>query len=294
MKLDNISLPHPVLGLSGDSLNSSEEADVMGLFDVSQTLTAGSKIEVKIEYELLNSPQLARIISEGKAQFACEVSCRKTVFRQVFLSPSCNQLFSLSADDLRDQLVFDYFILATADFAYKDEGGWHPDYVGRTFEIKRGMVLGYGGSLKHMLERTQVASKRGASLISVECGEKDSGPFEIDVNDETLTIFLPKKIYVAFDNLYNNNERYAINFHASLVIPTLIHALTLMATDEGKEYQDKQWYQALETKISKDPKLRELELTQSTALEIAQVMIDCPFSHLTEDLANVEPEEIEE
>ena len=143
-----------------------------------------------------------------------------------------------------------------------------------------------------MLERTQLASKKGASLISVECGKKDSGPFEIEVNDEMLTIFLPKKIYVAFDNLYNN-YCYAITFHASLVIPTLIHALTLMATDEGKEYEDKRWYQALDTKISKDPKLREIKLTQSSALEIAQVMIDYPFSKLTEELNNVGTEEME-
>ena len=291
MKLDNISLPHPVLGLSGD--NSSEEADVMGLFDVVQNLASGSNIEINVGYQLLHSPQLERVISEGKAQFACEVSCRKTVFRQVFLSSSSDHNFTLSADDLRDQIVFEYFILAAEEFQYKDEGGWHPDYEGQTFEIKRGMVLAYGGSLKHMLERTQVASKKGASLISVECGEKDSGPFEIEVNDETLTVFLPKKIYLAFDNLYNNNERYAINFHASLVIPTLVHALTLMSTEGGKEYQDKQWYQALDTKISKDPKFRAIELTQISALEIAQLMIDCPFSKLTEELANVEPEEME-
>ena len=245
MKLDNISFPHPVLGLTGE--NSSEEADVMGLFEVGQILSSGSKIAINVDYQLLNSPQLQRLIADGKAQFACEVSCRKTVFRQVFLSSSSEHPFTLSADDLRDQIVFEYFILAIEEFQYKDEGGWHPDYSGQTFEIKRGMVLAYGGSLKHMLERTQVASKKGASLISVECGEKDSGPFEIDVNEETLTVFLPKKIYLAFDTLYNNNTRYAINFHASLVIPTLVHALTLMATEAGKEFQDKQWYQALDT-----------------------------------------------
>ena len=291
MKLDNISFPHPVLGLSDGS--SSEDADVMGLFDVGQTLSSSAKVEINVGYQLLNSPQLERLISEGKAQFACEVTCRKTVFRRIFLSSSANHIFVLSADDLRDQIVFEYFILATEEFQYEDEGGWHPDYAEQTFEIKRGMVLAYGGSLKHMLNRIQVASKKGASLISVQCGENDSGPFEIDVNYEPLIVFLPKKSFLAFQNLYNNNAQYAINFHASLVIPTLVHALTLMATGGGKDYQDRQWYQALETKISKDPKLRQVELAQSSALEIAQRMIDCPFSKLTEELANVEPEEME-
>jgi hypothetical protein len=138
-----------------------------------------------------------------------------------------------------------------------------------------------------MIERTQASSKKGASLISVEMGEKDSGPFEIDFNDEMLTIFLPKKTYAVFHDLYANNEKYAVNFHASLVIPTLINALTLMAGEDGKQYEDKRWYQSLSTKISKDLRFRDVELTQTSALEIAQIMIDCPFSKLTLDLANV-------
>lgn len=293
MKLDNISLPHPVLGLTANN-NDSEEADVMGLFEVTETLTIGQVVEAKIDYELCN-PQLNELIADGKASFACEVSCRKTAFREVFLSSSKNHKFTMPVDDLRDQIAFRYFILAISQFLYKDERGWHSDYQGQVFEIKRGMVLGYGGEAKHMLERKQAASKRGASLISVLCGEKETGPFEVDPNGEALSIFLPKKIYAAFDGLYANNPSYAVNFHASLIIPALVHVLTLMHTEGGKEeYGDKQWFQALDTQLSMDPKFRYFELTPAKSLEIAQIMIDCPFSKLTESLAKVEPEECED
>lgn len=294
MKLDNVSFPHPVLGLSGTETNDSAETDVMGLFEVAQKLTISKEVSVSVEYSLINSPQLSRLIAEGDAEFACEVSCSKTAFRRVFSGVSAKQEFAIPADMLRDQIVFQYFILAVSAFAYPDEGGWHPDYKGQIFDIERGMVLGYGGEIKHMLERRQEESRKGMSLIEVNCSDADSGPFEVDLNGDVIVIYLPKKTFISFDALYSNNPQYALSFHASLVVPTLLYALSAMASEEGKDYQERKWYQAIDTKLSKDSRFRDAplsDLTPAKALEISQLLLNCPFSKVTESLLKTEPEE---
>ena len=288
MKLDNVSLPHPVIGLVGDTSEGTSEADVMGLFEVSQDLEINSTINVAITYELLNCPQLLKLIEIGCAHYACEISCKKTACRSVYTSTSKNQVIELSADEFRDQIVFEYFIIGKKNFVYADEGGWHPDYEGQSFDIKAGMVLGYGGSLKQMIVRDPSASKMSSALISVLCNPSDSGPgpFEVDVTQDVITLFLPKKTYIEFDALYTMaNVHFNNQFHAALVMPAIAHALTLMWQDEGGEYADRKWYQALDTKISKDPKLQKFgEKTPAIALMVAQALIKFPFSRLTEEI----------
>jgi hypothetical protein len=291
MNIANISFPYPVLGLRGEE--ASEDADVAGEFEAPFTLDIGSKFTVGIDYALLNSPQLERLVKKGDAAFACEVTCRKTAFRSAYISKDSKQSFEIDTDLLRDQVVLSFFIVAVSEFTYADEGGWHEDYSKRSFNISRGAVLAYGGQAKVLVQREPLDGSRGSSLIAVEPGTADTGPFEVDLENDTLTIFLPKKTYLLFDSLYVNRTDYASTFHASLVVPALVEALGVMG-ELSQEYQDKKWYQAIDTKLSNDPTLSKTEINQQNVLTIAQQLLGFPFSEVTHALASESATEGEE
>jgi hypothetical protein len=285
MKLNNVSLPHPVIGLRGINNTNSDENDVEGLFKVERCSisTGGDKLDVNVVYSLIGSPQLAQLITEGKVEFACECACAKTAFRNVYRGGS-DLRFSVDVDALRDQVLFHHYLVAVRPFVYSDEACWHPDYAGCSFDLKPGVVLGYAGETKHMVERESAGDTSGSSLFAVECGDEKSGPFQVDVNADALTIFLPKKVYVPFSNLYENRPDYAVHFHASLVVPALMHALSIMASDSKDTYQDKRWFQAIETVMANDKNLRDIELSNSNMLKVAQSLVGCPFGELTETM----------
>lgn len=296
MKLNNVSLPHPVIGLRGADNPNSDENDVRGIFKVEHcAISAGENLDVVVVYSLIGSPQLEVLLREGKVAIACECACAKTAFRNVYCDGSSNLKFAVDTDVLRDQVIFSHYLVAAKTFIYKDEDCWHPDYAGCIFEMKPGVVLGYAGETKYMIERESSGDNSGSSLFSVICDEeRKTGPFKVDANGDALNIFLPKKVHLPFLNLYENREDYAVHFHASLVIPALMHALSLMAGDAKDVYQEKRWYQAIETVLANDNRFRDIELSSTNILEVAQILVGCPFGELTEAMVAAVNEQNEE
>ena len=289
MNISNVSFPHPVLGIGGDD---SSENDVMGEFSAPFEISSGETISITIQYQLIHSRQLENLIESRSAVFACEVMCKNTAFRSVFTSSTREQHCQISASLLSSQIILNFYILADRGFIYSDEGGWHPDYLNQSFEITRGSVLAYGGSAKYQIQREPSGSSYGGSLIRVLASDDNDGPFKVFLESETITIFLPKKTYISFERLYRNRPDYAATFHASLVIPALIEALSAMESD-SKDYQDKTWYEAIDTKLSNDSSLSKLEIHRNGALELAQQLMGYPFSQLTSLLESDNASEVD-
>jgi hypothetical protein len=289
MNISNVSFPHPVLGLGGDY---SSEPDVMGEFDAPFEIESGDVVSIKIDYQLIHSTQLEHLIKNRSALFACEVMCKNTAFRSVFTSSVSDHRFEINSSLLSSQIILSFYIIADRDFTYSDEGGWHGDYANQSFEITRGSVLAYGGSAKYQIQREPSGSSFGGSLICVLPGEDHEGPFKVSLESETITIFLPKKTYVAFERLYVNRPDYAATFHASLVVPALMEALSVVGGDCA-DYRDKTWFQAIDTKLSNDSSLNKFEIHRDVALELAQQLMGCPFSQLTSVLESDNAAEVE-
>jgi hypothetical protein len=266
--------------LRGDE--DSDDADVMGDFSASCVLKIDSNFDLKVDFNL-NSKQLEKLVSKQIAVFACEVMCSKTAYRNVWTSFQNKLEIQIDTSLLRDQVVLDFYIVANQKFEYIENGGWHPDYDGRAFSIPKGAVLAYGGQRKEQVERESSDSSTGGSLIAVEPSNKEKGPFEVDLNSDRMTIYVPTETYNLFEKLYKHNPSYAPIFHSSLVVPALVEAITAMC--ESQEYQEKKWYQAIDTKYSNDSSLQKIEMNQRNALPLAQTLVKFPFSEVTFALA---------
>jgi len=290
MNISNVSFPFPVLFPRNPDDNSYD--DVSGDFKAICELSIEDIFDLKINF-VLNSRQLQTLVSNQNAIFACEVMCSKTAHRNVWTSSQNILEIQIDTNLLRDQVVLEFYVVANKNFQYSDEGGWHEDYRKKTFSIPKGAVLAYGGQRKELVEREPSDSTAGGSLITVEPSKKETGPFEVDLNSDRITIYVPTETYALFEKLYQHNASYAPIFHSSLVVPALVEAITAM-NESRQDYQEKKWYQAIDTKFSNDTDLQKIEMNQSNALSLAQALVKFPFKDVTRNLEKAASSESEE
>ena len=78
MKFNDVTFPHPVLGL-GDAVFGNIE---LGNPEINSSQDV---YEVKVSSKQDN-PDLKNLLNENKAEFLCEVTCTNTLYRELFLS----------------------------------------------------------------------------------------------------------------------------------------------------------------------------------------------------------------
>lgn len=276
MKLSNVSFPHPVLGI-----NQGLEPDINGEFIVFYEDSVSDLYKVQIEFNLYQK-QINELIKLGNAAYACEVNCRKTAYRELYTTTDTSQSIVIPTDLLRDEVSWDFFVIATKDFNYTEKGEWHPDYKNKTFSVEKGMPLAYGGQKRRMIEWDPLSDRKN-SLITVEPGTNDTGPFTVDLQSETINIFLPKKTFMLFEGIYASRPEYQDAFHASLVVPAIAKAITVMESSEGSDLEEKKWFQTIDIKLENDPRLA----AEDDPFKKAQMILENPFSSLSERLAIV-------
>jgi hypothetical protein len=276
MKINNVSFPHPVLGINSIGF----DPDVAGEFQVSYRETITNKFTVDLKYELLNSSQIIDLVNRGDAVFACEVNCRKTAYRNIF-TPQVNHPIEIDVGFLRDEVELDFYILAAKDFDYIDEGKWHTDYQGKSFRVQKGMLLAYGGKKKTLIIWDPVSNKRN-SLLTVEPGDEDIGPFEVDIYSETIDIYLPKKTFLIFSAIYDSHPEYQNSFHASLAVPAIAKAFMAMEGKDISQIEEKKWFQSIKIRLEEDSALS----SEEDPFKRAQILLKNPFSLLSEGLVN--------
>ena len=291
MKLGNISFPHPVLGIK---IEENETPEVNGLYKVTCEHLTSETTSFIINHKLINSIQISDLVKNKEAAFVTEISSSKTAFRKSFSTYENNQKIEIDTNCFRDLVILNFFVIATESFIYSDNNDvWHPDYKDARFEVTKGMPLAYGGQIKVIIERGR--SNGGISSffnIDLDQTSEKNGPFRVWLESETIDILLPEKAFFNFSNLYENQPGYDETFHAALAVPALFEALTVIR-DDSDAHSERRWYQALEVKLEKDFSLKVDELEGVELLELAQKIINNPFTKLTESLIQIENTEEE-
>jgi hypothetical protein len=282
MKLSNVSFPHPVLGI-----NQGLEPDINGEFIVFYEDSVSDLYKVNIEFNLYQN-QIKELINSGNAVYACEVNCRKTAYRELFTTSDTSQSIVISTDLLRDEVSWDFFVIATKEFNYTEKGEWHPDYKNKTFSVEKGMPLAYGGQKRRMIEWDPLSEGKN-SLITVEPSKDDTGPFTVDLQSDTINIFLPKKTFMIFEGIYQSRPEYQDAFHASLAVPAIAKAISAMESSESSDLEDKKWFQTIGIKLENDARLS----AEDDTFKKAQMILDNPFSTLSQRLSVVSQNEEE-
>lgn len=269
MNINNLSLPHPVLGASDD---------ISGKYDIDcEKEIFVDRVILNINHKLDND-FFSEMIKNNLAVFGVEINCPQTIFREMFLSEKNQQDIFINADDLRGRVTVSFFIVATADLQeYKPES-INKEYGNATFTISKGEILGYGGSTFFYADKRWKESESISSFMCIIKSDKKDGPMEYNIMSDRINISLPEGDYYNYKQAGNDFKKIYNVYHGALVYPALLYALVKMFSDNDEDdiLKTYAWYEQLCDRLDNDSKFKEIERTVENAPLVAQMLLSSP------------------
>lgn len=274
MRILNLSLPHPVLGLnddvSGEYAPSIEAAPTEEFFIF------------KISHELKNDA-IEKLINDGEAQFCVEVNCPATIYRKCFMSNDSFQEIKIPQEFLRNRFDVTFFITASKNISNYSNDSFSYDYEGSIFDVEEGDVIAYGGETKQFAVKDWLSLRSIKSFMTIKKDPDSDGNISVQLSPDKILVLVPEEDYIKYCSLVGT-ENISPVFHSSIVFPALIYTLNQMADPNKKEnYENYSWYEYLLLRKENDTELQQLDWTdQEHIVRIAQKILDKPISRLLE------------
>ena len=275
MNINNITFPHPILGI-GDSINSQIERAKPEI----NSNTDFYEIKVHFSHDNID---LLNLINSDKAEYFCEVTCTNTVFRQISTGKYKTITFEIPKKKVKGKVEFTCLLVATEDIANYSNAKAHPDYTGYSFDIDKGDILAYFGEFSFNADIQYEKLKAVSSFMEIV--ENESEKFTIiDLKKNKIEIQLPTESY----NLYRSNsisqeEKFAPIFHSSIVLNALLVALY-----NFEDHKDYKWAQAIEYRLQNELQFKTLPIGDKENIpEIAQRLLGNPFERLVNGLNSI-------
>lgn len=272
---NNVSFPHPVLGINKDVYPILTNDSVISETPVRQ----GDIYVFRFTLRQRNSA-IANLIKDGKAEYVVEADCSKTFYTSVTTSNVSIINVPIEAKFLNGRVNFSFYIVLKEDLNgytnrfnedYNDENNNPP-----SFNLKKGDLLvifpstGYNVSVK--FDNMFAVS----SFMQITKGDDDCTKVNFELNEDIINIELPKPMFEQY-NVFNETNFVPI-IHSSLVFNALVYAL--MSLDEPM-YSEKTWADSIKCIIKTRSDLQELDYTSaSDAFEIASIMLGDPYKRL--------------
>lgn len=275
MRIENVSLPYPVLGISDDIRPTLEETGCAKP-DISIEEKGGDfcvKVVLKLEnVDILN------YVQEGYAEFSVEVSCHSTLFRKCITSASPEFDFIIEKNLLNGKLEFESFVIVKQTILNYKNKGLNSDYEGHTINLYKGdLLVAYRKcSIPLNLDLRNVRNIK--SFMTVQKNTRiNEHSVTYDLDSPKILILLPEEMMVEYNkksaNTADNNERKII-LKASLYLHALTFALLHYHTYKDKDYM---WVNALTYRMN-EPDLKEY------CMDIINSESNDPVSQNTDEL----------
>lgn len=282
MKFNDITFPHPVLGL-GDAIFGSIELgnpEINSLQDV---------YEVKINCKYDNT-DLKNLLNEDKAEFLYEVTCTNTLYRKLFLSNNGKIVFEIPKKEVKGRVEFTCLLVAKERIPEYSNAESHSDYDGYTFDLDQGDVLAYFGGFSFNADIKYEKLKAVSSFMEIVENEGLKYTY-VDLKKNKIEIQLPSETYNIYRSDFISQEvKFVPVFHSSIVLNALLTALYNF--DEHKEYL---WAKVIDYRLKKEKQFELLDIAEKENIpEIAQRLLGNPFKRLLEGLNVIIESESEE
>jgi hypothetical protein len=279
MKFNNdYSFPHPVLGINDD---------VTGTASVTVVNDENSDPDnyiITAQYQVDN-PDIHRLLAERKVEFVCELSCTGTFFRTSKSSSSSPHVMLIPKNAVRDEVEMLFLIVASDHIPRYTNTGAHPDFEGFTFDLQKGDVLAYLGDSRFIAGIAYQKLKAVSSFMEVTRGDQTDGGIIIILDNPKIQIQLPRADYDRYSapSIVNNKD-YASTFHASIVLPALIHALYQLSDPSKDGINETAWAKIIRFRLDHEDGLRGISLEDENVFKIAQHLLAMPVGRLLSDL----------
>ena len=287
MKYKNVSLPYPVLGIYDDIYPLLED-DCIQMADPVKTAT---EYQFRIRLKQQNK-DISQLVSCGKAEYACEVTCRGTFLRRCYKSSTPQFEITLGRTEVNGRIEFQCFIATCEPIPGYSNSDFNEDYHGFTFDLEVGDMLAvfplawWNTNVK--FDKLYAA---GSFMQIVEASEGIEKTF-FNLSEDRILIELPHDLFVQYQRIGNSFPEV---IHSSLVHNALVYALVHLQEyqDSGKLWADSLTIRLHELHIMPD----DLKSDMSQAYSVADLLLQDPYKRMLDSLekiANAQNEDLED
>ena len=250
MRFNDISFPHPVLGI-GDAINSNIElvaTEIKSSADVYE-------ISIKLKQDNVD---LVNLLAIGKAEYLCEVTCTNTLFRKSITSDSNEIEFLVSKKAVKGRVEFLCLLVAKENIKEYSNSESHSDYNGYSFDLGVGDILAYFGEFSFNADIIYEKLKAVSSFMEI-VENSDLTYTNIDLKKSKIQVELSSEAYKLFQSDSISREpKFSPVFHSSIVLNALLTALY-----NFEEHRDYLWAQVIDYRLKND---RQLYTRNSTTI----------------------------
>lgn len=283
MKFNDISFPHPVLGI-GDAINSDIE---LGSPEIKSSVDV-YEINLKLKQD---NYDLEQLLEKGKAEFLCEATCSNTLYRTSITANSNKIEFTIPKKTVKGRVEFLCLLVTKESINEYSNSESHTDYNGYSFDLEKGDVLAYFGEFSFNADVKYEKLKAVSSFMEI-VENSDLTYTNIDLKKSKIQIELPSEAYNLFrSDSISQEPKFSPVFHSSIVLNALLTALY-----NFEEHEEYLWAQVIEYRLKNERQLKNLSIEEKESIpEIAQRLLGNPFNRFLEGLnAIVESEHLYE
>lgn len=285
MNFNNISFPHPVLGVANEV---SSEIKMIDTEDVSINPN-NHNYEVKVKYTF-DDEVLKQMVEDGKAEFICEATCSNTLYREIIRSEKPKIAFEIPRKQVKGRVEFVCLLVAKENIESYSNANFHSDYNGFSFEIEQGEVLAYFGDFSFNADIKYEKLKAVSSFMEIVPNEELTYT-HVDLKKNKIEIQLPMETYKLYQSDFISQEvKFAPVFHSSIVLNALLTALY-----NFEEHKDYLWAKVIDYRLKNEKQFKDMNFDEKENVpEIAQMLLGNPFRRLLEGLNVIVESENEE
>ncbi len=277
MKYKNVSLPYPVLGIHDDVYPLLEE----GCIQMNTPVKTAYEYQFSITLTQRNK-DITDLVQLGKAEYACEVTCKDTFLRRCWHSSTPQFEIKLGRKEVSGHIDFQCFIAAKKEIPNYSNRDFNEDYHGFTFDLEEGDLLAvfplawWNTDIK--FDKLYAA---GSFMQIVEAAD-DIEKTWFNLEEPRIMIEMPHDLFIQYQRIGNSFPEV---IHSSLVHNALVYALSNLG-----EYQDKGklWADSLMARIADDPQLQQFDLSDmSQVYQVADILLQDPYKRLLDSLEKI-------
>lgn len=275
MKFNDVSFPHPVLGV-GESINSKFGLDPKPKIEKNDV---GYSVIVHCFHD---NEDLDNLITNKQAKYLCEVSCSNTIYREIFTSDNEKIIIKIPRKNVKGKVTFTCMLVATLPFNDYRNKNSHIDYNDYKIDIEIGDVLAFFGEFEFNADIKYEKLCSVTSFMEVVENKNELATYtNIDLNKNKIEVQIPTEEYKKFasDDI-SKEQKYASIFHSSIVLNALLIALY-----NFEQYKDFLWAKVVIYRLKNEDGFAYLSIEDKVHIpEIAQRLLGNPFKRLLFEL----------
>lgn len=271
--------PYPVLCLeSDDYINNQFEVS----FEIAKDINT-----IRFAFKVaLADNTLKEMIDEEIVELIYHIECAKTLYRQIHITKELKYNLAIEEKNLNGKVDICCFIVAKQDIEKYVNKNFNEDYMGASFEILRGNILGFYNLPRVEFTKNVEELADVASIFSILRQENIEDGISIELNGEKIKVWLDNDGFSQYKN-FAKSALYQPMIHAMIIFPALMYALDMIMKDGEEEYSEYRWFKGIERMLeNSNMQFNKETIEQVSSYKLAQKLLNLPINRALKNMTH--------